>query len=801
MLSTSFKTQLNSKIQPGLVCFGKFEDGKASLAVATTGNRVLIHRPGNEEKEHRFLNINREISALSSGAINQATPDREMLLVGSPSSLLAYDVHNNSDLFYKDVQEGVNAVGFGKLSSVEKPLVFVGGNCSLQGFDGEGMERFWTVIGGNAQTLAFCDTDRSGETSLLVGSEDFEIRAFQSEQSCFEVTETESVTHLCAMDGDLPSQSRFGYGLGNGTIGIYDGQTRVWRMKAKDKVHAMISFDLDGDGVDEIITGWSNGKLEARRNEDGEVVYRENLCGPISSLLKVDFRNARENEKEQLVCCTLDGEIRGYAAANPDGEGSQYSALFSLGAVTGAVSNSIGFAGDQDGDESMRSGQASGQNDQVMRALIGVQHPEDDNEEPLPELISMDEDPTSSVVHEYRDSSMTKLQDEMTLKMMELQSLEENLQNAKNGKNRGPAGAIPKDTCLGIKMEVNVVERCLELIVETNNDTVIQNVLVFAFDGGIFKSECQIASPETMHSGTVRVKLQPMKNVPVQLKIQSFVSARGSSDYMHVLEHVYDLPQFALFGAPPRESIHIEHGEDIGTAAFTIADMSPDAVREALGRMFGAELVSVGIDEVKGPRFRLQALALNPDKAVPNARVILTVKEQMIEKRIDTKVQLQCDRLDLASQIVQSLATELDITYLEASADFPKEMRQLEGYMNDVQEYNSIRQKLGAEMADESHYIKTLIIKGEDARMLNDITNITQTYQELTGLNNQLIGEYNKRTNNQKQLLETLKNVNQIIQLGSKLRVGKPQAEIVQACRKAIKTMNISSLFHALTSS
>mmetsp|Transcript_21181 Transcript_21181/g.46088 ORF Transcript_21181/g.46088 Transcript_21181/m.46088 type:complete len:85 (-) Transcript_21181:5-259(-) len=81
------------------------------------------------------------------------------------------------------------------------------------------------------------------------------------------------------------------------------------------------------------------------------------------------------------------------------------------------------------------------------------------------------------------------------------------------------------------------------------------------------------------------------------------------------------------------------------------------------------------------------------------------------------------------------------------------------------------------------------------------ITNITQTYQELTGLNNQLIGEYNKRTNNQKQLLETLKNVNQIIQLGSKLRVGKPQAEIVQACRKAIKTMNISSLFHALTSS
>ena len=34
------------------------------------------------------------------------------------------------------------------------------------------------------------------------------------------------------------------------------------------------SYDLDGDGVKELITGWSNGKLDARNDRSGEVVFK-----------------------------------------------------------------------------------------------------------------------------------------------------------------------------------------------------------------------------------------------------------------------------------------------------------------------------------------------------------------------------------------------------------------------------------------------------------------------------------------------------------------------------------------------
>ena len=34
---------------------------------------------------------------------------------------------------------------------------------------------------------------------------------------------------------------------------------------------SLFSFDLDGDGMKELITGWSSGKLDARNDKSGEV--------------------------------------------------------------------------------------------------------------------------------------------------------------------------------------------------------------------------------------------------------------------------------------------------------------------------------------------------------------------------------------------------------------------------------------------------------------------------------------------------------------------------------------------------
>lgn len=48
------------------------------------------------------------------------------------ASLTAYDVEKNSDLFYRDVPDGVRCLTFGALPRAPQPLAFVGGHCSIQ---------------------------------------------------------------------------------------------------------------------------------------------------------------------------------------------------------------------------------------------------------------------------------------------------------------------------------------------------------------------------------------------------------------------------------------------------------------------------------------------------------------------------------------------------------------------------------------------------------------------------------------------------------------------------------------------
>lgn len=43
------------------------------------------------------------------------------------------------------VHDGANCVLIGHLGAKEKALAIVGGNCSLQGFDHEGNDAYWTV--------------------------------------------------------------------------------------------------------------------------------------------------------------------------------------------------------------------------------------------------------------------------------------------------------------------------------------------------------------------------------------------------------------------------------------------------------------------------------------------------------------------------------------------------------------------------------------------------------------------------------------------------------------------------------
>ncbi|XP_062403688.1 Bardet-Biedl syndrome 2 protein homolog isoform X2 [Sardina pilchardus] len=306
MLVPIFTLKLNHKINPRMVTMGKFDGIHPCLTAATQAGKVFIHNPhtrGQRQAAHRLsqsaqdsdislLNINQAVSCLTAGSLGPNTTGHT-LLVGSQTNLLAYDVHDNADIFYREVTDGANAIVLGNLGDISYPLAIIGGNCALQGFDYEGNDQFWT---------------------LVVGSEDFDIRVFKEDELVSEMAENETVTSLCHMHG-----SRFGYALANGTVGVYDRTARYWRIKSKNHAMSIHAFDLNADGVVELITGWSNGKIDARSDRTGEVIFKDNFSSSVAGVVEGDYRM---DGQIQLICTSVEGEVRGYLPASKEMKGN-----------------------------------------------------------------------------------------------------------------------------------------------------------------------------------------------------------------------------------------------------------------------------------------------------------------------------------------------------------------------------------------------------------------------------------------------------------------------------------------------
>uniref|UniRef100_A0A8C7C6S7 Bardet-Biedl syndrome 2 protein homolog n=3 Tax=Oncorhynchus TaxID=8016 RepID=A0A8C7C6S7_ONCKI len=686
MLVPIFTLKLNHKINPRMVTMGKFDGIHPCLTAATQAGKVFIHNPhtrGQRQAAHRLsqsaqdsdislLNINQAVSCLTAGTLGPNTTG-DTLLVGTQTNLLAYDVHDNADIFYREVTDGANAIVLGKLGNIESPLAIIGGNCALQGFDYEGNDQFWT---------------------LLVGSEDFDIRVFKEDELVSEIAENETVTSLCHMHG-----SRFGYALANGTVGVYDRTARYWRIKSKNHAMSIHAFDLNADGVVELITGWSNGKIDARSDRTGEVIFKDNFSSSVAGVVEGDYRM---DGQIQLICTSVEGEVRGYLPASKEMKGNL-----------------------------------------------------------------MDSSVEQDLIRELSQRRQNLL--------LELRNYEENAKQAVPGASERDTqmGVIPANTQLQTVLSVRAATESqrshIELSISTPNETIIRAVLIFA--EGIFEGESHVVHPSAQNlCGSICVPIIPPKDIPVDLHIKAFVGGKSSSQF-HVFEITRQLPRFSMYDL----NVEPEAPQPTGKVTFTINDR-PQRVVMWLNQNF---LLLEGID--------------TPDVTFTSLRGggLLTISMLSTSGEIT----LNTDDIDLAGDLVQSLASFLAIEDLQAEADFPTYFGELRTTLTEVDDYHSVHQKLTAAIADHSNHIRNMLVQAEDARLMGDIRNMKKRYIELYDLNRDLINEYKIRSNNHNALLACLKSVNQAIQRAGRLRVGKPKNQVITACRDAIKNNNVNVLF------
>ncbi|XP_075017106.1 BBSome complex member BBS2 isoform X4 [Calonectris borealis] len=653
MLVPVFTLKLNHKILPRMVALGRYDGTHPCLAAATQAGKVFIHNPhargqrtstnrmvqSNQDSDISLLNINQGITCLASGVLNPQL-GYDCLLVGTQTNLLAYDVYNNSDLFYREVSDGANAIVLGKLGDISSPLAIIGGNCALQGFDYEGNDLFWTVTGDNVCSLALCDFDGDGKN--------------------------ESKNHAMS-------------------------------------IHA---FDLNSDGVCELITGWSNGKVDARSDRTGEVIFKDNFASSIAGVVEGDYRM---DGSTQLICCSVDGEVRGYL---PGGE--------------------------------------------EMKGNL------------------MDTSAEQDLIRELSQKKQNLL--------LELKNYEENAKaelNAQLKEADGQRGVIPANTQLQTALSVHLGSDSqsahVELSISTTNDTIIRAVLIFA--EGIFEGESHVVHPSLQNlSGCVRVPLTPPKDVPVDLHIKAFVGYRNSTQF-HVFELTRQLPRFSMYALSSPDS---------ATEPLSFVNCTTNERPQRVVMWLNQSFLLPEDAEFQSAPFQVCFTSLR------------NAGQLCIKIKPGGEIAINTDDIDLAGDIIQSMAAFLAIEDLQVEADFPAYFEELRKVLVKVDEHHAVNQRLTADMAEHSNLIRSMLVQAEDARLLGDMKNMKARYIELYDLNRDLINQYKIRCNNHTELLNNLKAVNQAIQRAGRLRVGKPKTQVISACRDAIRSNNFNMLFRIM---
>jgi Bardet-Biedl syndrome 2 protein len=324
MLNVLFESHLQERVLPHLVTTGRFLDGSTSLAFANSSNTVLIYSPfadpssphslPSHEKFHRIAPAE-EILALSSGRFPGEKHDS--LFLGFPSALQAYDVVNNKDSFYVECMDGASTIAFGELSPDAGPLVLVGGSCTVQGYDRNGADAYWTSTGDNVSCLCVSAATASSPAELCVGSEDYNLRWFEEEVLTRDVLETATPVAVAAL-GD----GHFAYALSNGSVGVYAGEARLWHARSSNAVRALASFDIDGNGQPELVIGWASGRWEIRNPRSGMILCKsgdknsgsaaaDKGAVPLAGVSVCQWGPAAE-ERPVLLLVWEDGSLRGY---------------------------------------------------------------------------------------------------------------------------------------------------------------------------------------------------------------------------------------------------------------------------------------------------------------------------------------------------------------------------------------------------------------------------------------------------------------------------------------------------------
>lgn len=198
-----------------------------------------------------------------------STDDYDVVVIGTATSLICYDVFKNKTVFHRQMPEGIRYIEvnlnmnyswkhiyyflkFGIVDDQVNPLIICACGSTIWGIDAFGSDVFWTALGDDINSLTLCDFDNDGKNELVIGTNGIEIKVLKNLALLSEFTEGDPVSAVKTL-----SNTGFLFALKSGTLGYYENKALHWRVKSKSHVVCFLEYPTENT----FVCVWKSGKV------------------------------------------------------------------------------------------------------------------------------------------------------------------------------------------------------------------------------------------------------------------------------------------------------------------------------------------------------------------------------------------------------------------------------------------------------------------------------------------------------------------------------------------------------------
>ncbi|MCQ2817668.1 MAG: hypothetical protein MJ252_10425 [archaeon] len=345
--------------------------------------------------------------------------------------------------------------------------------------------------------------------------------------------------------------------------------------------------------------------------------------------------------------------------------------------------------------------------------------------------------------------------------------------------------ALPDDTQILIDLQSNNENKCADLIIEAQSKKELNNITIYnviLVSEQIYKGETYIKFP-SKETNKLIVQIKTKKDMDINLHLKVLVGKSYFLSDFQVYEFNKIIPKYCFY-ILLREEISYKN-ELIQGISFPLSERVDRLILfiEKYFNLAKRELETFRQDETT---FRIRFSSLRTEKILE-----ISMKNQVIS--------IFTEETELAGNILQDMSIYFNKPDIDSKINYSEVTKPYGEIVERIQRLDKERNQYNINMTEITTFIKDIFVRAEDNRLLGNFKTFKDYFNKINLKNLELLDEFEKRTQSYADLLNDLKQMNEIIQNFANLKAGKYKNQMVNKCRDCIRKKNYALLMRILS--